>query len=143
VKNENQADLGKLARTYIAPGAVICADESEAYDLLPAKYEVRRVNHSQEYRADDGTTNNLAESYFSRFRRFQIGQVHKLCAEVPRQLCPRDCLPGRHPALEQRPHFPGYRRQVRPCPGQPGLVRILARQPPAGGQPGAVKASCD
>ena len=29
------------------------------------------------YRADDGTTNNLAESYFSRFRRMQYGQVHK------------------------------------------------------------------
>jgi hypothetical protein len=56
---------------------VICADESDAYDLLHAKYEVRRVNHSQEYRADDGTTNNLAESYFSRFRRFHIGQIHK------------------------------------------------------------------
>lgn len=54
-----------------APGAVICADESDAYDLLPARSEVRRVHHSQEYRANDGTTNNLAESYFSRFRRFQ------------------------------------------------------------------------
>jgi hypothetical protein len=78
VKNENQADLGKLAPAYIAPGTVICADGSDAYDLLPAKYELRRVNHSQEYRADDGTTNNLAESYFSRFRRCQIGQIHKL-----------------------------------------------------------------
>jgi len=29
------------------------------------------------YTADDGTTNNLAESYFSRFRRMQYGQVHK------------------------------------------------------------------
>ena len=27
--------------------------------------------------ADDGTTNNLAESYFARFRRMQYGQVHK------------------------------------------------------------------
>jgi transposase-like protein len=31
VKNENQADLGKLAPVYIAQGAVICADESDAY----------------------------------------------------------------------------------------------------------------
>ena len=29
------------------------------------------------YRADDGTTNNLAESYFARFRRMQYGQMHK------------------------------------------------------------------
>ena len=53
------------------------ADEADAYDHLYAKYEMRRVNHSQEYRADDGTTNNQAESYFSRFRRMQIGQRHK------------------------------------------------------------------
>jgi len=78
LKNENQADIGKLAPVYIAKGAVICADESDAYDLLPAKYEVRRVNHGKAYRADDGTTNNLAESYFSRFRRCQIGQIHKV-----------------------------------------------------------------
>ncbi len=77
VKNENQADLGKLAPAYIAKGSVICADEADAYDRLPAKYAVRRVNHGKEYRADDGTTNNLAESYFSRFRRFHIGQIHK------------------------------------------------------------------
>ena len=38
---------------------------------------MRRVNHQQEYRADDGTTNNQAESYFSRFRRMEIGQTHK------------------------------------------------------------------
>ena len=62
---------------YFVPGAVICADESDAYDLLHAKYAVRRVNHGKAYRADDGTTNNLAESYFSRFRRFHIGQIHK------------------------------------------------------------------
>ena len=31
--------------------------------------------------ADDGTTNNLAESYFSRFRRMQIGQNHKFGVE--------------------------------------------------------------
>ena len=36
------------------------------------------MNHGREYRADDGTTSNLAESVFSRFRRFQIGQIHKL-----------------------------------------------------------------
>ena len=78
LKNENQADIGKLAPVHIAKGAVICADESDAYDLLPARYEVRRVNHGKAYRADDGTTNNLAESYFSRFRRCQIGQIHKL-----------------------------------------------------------------
>jgi transposase-like protein len=81
LKKENQADIGKLAPEFIAQGARISADESDAYDLLHAKYDVRRVNHSVEYRAADGTTNNQAESFFSRFRRLQIGQIHKVTAK--------------------------------------------------------------
>ena len=77
IKQENQADVSKLAGAFVRKGSVICADESNAYDPLHAKFETRRVNHSVEYRADDGTTNNLAESYFSRFRRMQYGQTHK------------------------------------------------------------------
>ena len=77
LKNENQGDVMKLSNAFVTKGATICADESNAYDPLHAKFDTRRVNHQNEYRADDGTTNNLAESYFSRFRRMQYGQVHK------------------------------------------------------------------
>ncbi|MDE2599720.1 MAG: IS1595 family transposase [Rhodocyclaceae bacterium] len=74
---ENQADVSLLASRFVAAGSTICADEAHAYDPLHAKFDTRRVNHQEAYRADDGTTNNLAESYFSRFRRMQVGQVHK------------------------------------------------------------------
>lgn len=77
LKNENQADVSKLADAFVTKGSVICADEANAYDTLHARFDTRRVNHQNEYRTDDGTTNNLAESYFSRFRRMQYGQVHK------------------------------------------------------------------
>lgn len=77
IKAENQADVSKLATEFVKKGSTICADESNAYDPLHAKFDTRRVNHSIEYRADDGTTNNLAESFFSRFRRMQYGQMHK------------------------------------------------------------------
>jgi hypothetical protein len=77
IRRENQADVGALASRFIAPGTVISADESDAYDLLHGHFPMRRVNHQREYRADDGTTNNQAESYFSRFRRMEIGQTHK------------------------------------------------------------------
>lgn len=77
IHRENQTDVGSLARRFITPGTIISADESDAYDLLPARFPMRRVNHQREYRADDGTTNNQAESYFSRFRRMAIGQTHK------------------------------------------------------------------
>jgi len=78
LKSENQIDVGNLADAYIMKGSTICADESNAYDPLHAKFDTRRVNHSVEYRAKDGTTNNQAESFFSRFRRMQYGQCHKL-----------------------------------------------------------------
>jgi len=77
IKHENQTDVGNLTQAFVQPGSIVCADESNAYDQLHAKFDTRRVNHQVEYRADDGTTNNLAESYFSRFRRMQYGQVHK------------------------------------------------------------------
>jgi len=77
IRRENQADVGTLAQRFIAPATVISADESDAYDLLHAHFPMRRVNHQVEYRADDGTTSNQAESYFSRFRRMEIGQTHK------------------------------------------------------------------
>lgn len=78
IKGENQTDVSKLATEFVASGSTICADESNAYDPLHAKFDTRRVNHSTEYRAKDGTTNNQAESFFSRFRRMQYGQCHKL-----------------------------------------------------------------
>lgn len=77
IRRENQADVGTLARRFIAPGTSISADESDAYDLLHGHFPMHRVNHACEYRADDGTTNNQAESYFARFRRMEIGQTHK------------------------------------------------------------------
>lgn len=77
LKSENQASVMVLAQANINPDALICADESNAYDPLHAKFKMGRVNHSQEYRSAEGITNNYAESFFSRFRRMQLGQCHK------------------------------------------------------------------
>ena len=77
LKSENQIDVGNLAHLFVKKGSIICADESNAYDALHARFDTRRVNHSVEYRSDKGVTNNMAESFFSRFRRMQYGQCHK------------------------------------------------------------------
>lgn len=77
VKSENQGDVNSLASRTVATGSTIHADESTAYDTLAAMFKTQRVNHQKEYRSAAGVTNNLAESYFSRFRRMQYGQVHK------------------------------------------------------------------
>jgi hypothetical protein len=46
---------------------------------------VRRVNHSVEYKAEDGANVNQAESYFSRLRRAEIGQHHRISGHLLHQ----------------------------------------------------------
>lgn len=77
MKSEQQAGVLKLAGRFIRKGTTVFADEAPAYDPLHAYFPTKRVNHQVEYRSDDGVTTNMAESYFSRFRRMQYGQVHK------------------------------------------------------------------
>ena len=76
LKKENHTDVKELVTKYTEQSSVICADEHTAYNPIHSIRHTRRVNHSLEYCADDGTTNNIAESFFSRFRRMQYGQVH-------------------------------------------------------------------
>lgn len=78
VKEENTEDVLALTHRLVAPKSMICADENPAYDSLEFHYDLWRVNHSQEYRSVDGITNNLAESFFARFRRMIMGVYHKM-----------------------------------------------------------------
>ena len=65
ILSENSQVVNKLATSYIKAGSRI-------------HYDLRRVNHQKEYRSDEGVANNLAESYFSRFKRMIIGTHHKI-----------------------------------------------------------------
>ena len=49
--------------------------------MLSPYYDLRTVNHKEEYRSDLGVTNNQAESLFSRFKRMYYGQVHRISNE--------------------------------------------------------------
>jgi len=62
----------------VAKGTAIHADESNAYNALHAKYRMFRVNHSVEYRGEDGACTNGAESFFARMRRGEIGHHHRI-----------------------------------------------------------------
>ena len=57
------------------PGSTIYADEASCWDALHARFETRRVNHSIAF-MDEGVCTNLAESFFSRLRRMEIGTHH-------------------------------------------------------------------
>lgn len=80
-KTENQNDIKKIAEKFISKQSTIHADENVGYDLLHAQFQMKRVNHSEEYfNIETKACTNQAESYFSRLRRSQIGQHHSMDA---------------------------------------------------------------
>ena len=67
----------EFIRSVVAPGAVVHADEAASWDALHARFEMLRINHSVAF-SKDGACTNLAESFFSRLRRAEIGQHHHI-----------------------------------------------------------------
>ena len=61
----------------IKPGSIVHADEASGWDALHARYEMKRINHQEAYSLD-GACTNMAEEYFSRLRRAEIGHHHHI-----------------------------------------------------------------
>jgi transposase-like protein len=80
-----ESDAVPLIRQHVASGTIVHADESAAWDRLHASYDMRRVNHSVEYKGADDACTNQAESYFSRLRRAEIGQHHRISGHLLHQ----------------------------------------------------------
>ncbi len=78
VPRESAEHVEPLIKKYVASGSRVMTDELSAYTRLSAWYEHQSVNHSREFSTDAGVNNNLAESYFARFRRMVIGQTHRV-----------------------------------------------------------------
>ena len=72
-KSESAA-LGWI-KSRLLPGTVLNADEAASWDALSSKYEMRRINHEEAY-SDGEACTNMAESFFSRIRRAEIGHHH-------------------------------------------------------------------
>jgi transposase-like protein len=64
-------------REHVTNGSTIFADEASCYDQLHAKYLTKRINHSEAY-SHAGACTNMAESFFSRLRRAEIGTHHHI-----------------------------------------------------------------
>jgi len=64
-------------RQRIAPGTVVHADESPAWNPLHARFAVQRISHQHGYSIDGACTNG-AEAYFSRLRRGELGRHHHI-----------------------------------------------------------------
>ena len=64
-------------RSRVAKGTVINADESNAWNDLHSRYEMKRINHEEAYSLNGACTND-AESFFSRLRRAEVGHHHHI-----------------------------------------------------------------
>ena len=72
-----EAEGVAFIRSVVAPGSVVHADEAAGWDVLHAIYEMHRINHSVAF-SKDGACTNMAESFFSRLRRAEMGQHHHI-----------------------------------------------------------------
>jgi transposase-like protein len=64
-------------KARLAKGTTVHADEAACWNDLHARYDMRRINHSEAYSAE-GACTNFAESFFARLRRAEMGQHHHL-----------------------------------------------------------------
>jgi transposase-like protein len=61
----------------VRPGSVIFADEAAHWDVLEARFLTKRINHAEAYSTAEACT-NMAESFFSRIRRAEVGTHHHI-----------------------------------------------------------------
>jgi len=76
-----ESDAVPMIRQSVASGTEVHADESGAWNILHASYPMKRVNHSVEFKSEDGGCTNEAESYFSRLRRCEFGIHHRISGQ--------------------------------------------------------------
>lgn len=80
IKSENTDAIETAMLKHISRDALIHADENPAYDAIHGLYQMERINHSVCYSSPSSCTNN-AESWFSRLRRAELGQHHKMAGK--------------------------------------------------------------
>ena len=75
---EDRETIDALTKKHVVRDSEIHTDELGAYTGLSKRYKHKTVNHSKEFSTDGGVSNNQAESFFARVRRFIIGQIHRV-----------------------------------------------------------------
>lgn len=74
---KSEAKAIAFIRERILPGTIVNADEASSWDALHARFEMKRINHSEVY-SDGEACTNWAEEFFSRMRRAEIGHHHHI-----------------------------------------------------------------
>jgi hypothetical protein len=78
----SEAQALSFIKSKIAKGTVIHADDAGAWNDLHGRFEMKRINHQEAYSLD-GACTNMAESFFSRMRRGEIGHHHHVAGQEP------------------------------------------------------------
>lgn len=79
---DREGDGVHFIRQHVASGTEVHADEAPHWNILHASYPMKRVNHSVEYKSEDGACTNEAESFFSRLRRSEMGIHHRISGQL-------------------------------------------------------------
>jgi transposase-like protein len=74
---KSEAAAVPMLHERIAAGSTVYADEASHWDAFHASYKTKRINHSEAYSTSEGCT-NMAESFFSRLRRAEVGTHHHI-----------------------------------------------------------------
>ncbi len=69
----DEAKLVRAIHTLVDSRAEFFVDEHPAWNALFAQFPVRQIKHKEQYSDLRGTSTNLAESYFSRFKQMYNG----------------------------------------------------------------------
>ena len=72
-----ESQAASFIRARIAKGTVVHADEPASWDDSHERFEVKRINHQEAYSLY-GACTSMAEEYFSRLRRAEIGIHHHI-----------------------------------------------------------------
>ncbi len=72
-----EGDAVAIIGDKVANDTVLYADEASHWDALHARYLTKRINHSEAYSTPEACT-NMAESFFSRLRRAEVGIHHHI-----------------------------------------------------------------
>lgn len=71
IDNRSRGEMVPKIVEKVEAGSIICSDQHRSYMSLAAHgYEHRTVNHSETFKARDGTHTNHVEGYFSRLKAF-------------------------------------------------------------------------
>src|SRR3546814_18078322 len=108
---KHESDGIEAVHAVVETGATIHADEASHWDVLHARYEAYRINHSEAYSLN-GACTNMAESFFSRLRRAEVGTQHHIAGTYPASYAAEMAWREDNPRTARKSAVEGKRRSV-------------------------------